>query len=111
MSKFAFAAVGAGLALIASTSAFASQQGGPDLANAIHKDGVAASWNRTAVANTGNAIFIEPTVTAEALTGAASDPVSVIHVGRLAYYVGRPETAADPSQSAGINAFNRRLVD
>lgn len=83
MSKLAFALVIAGGALIASTSAFANQQGGPDTTQAIPKIGVIANWNHTV-----DVPFVSggpaPTVSVHALTGGPrSDPADEINYGRL----------------------------
>jgi len=88
MTKFNTAAVAAlGLALVASTPAFAGgRAGGPDLQNPIAHEGVAANGPLVQVWG-GQEVDVRPTVTAEALTGGSSADVVTYNQGRLTYRV------------------------
>ncbi|HEY1722376.1 MAG TPA: hypothetical protein VGG27_14130 [Magnetospirillaceae bacterium] len=113
MTKFTTAAAALGLALVASTSAYAGRAGGPDTMNPIEKTGTpvtqAAQDNAPGyvVVWAGQQRQVQPVVTAEALTGTVNDPTEIVHVGRLAYRVEKP--AAGQSEGTAV-ASSGRLV-
>jgi len=90
MTKFNTAAVAAlGLALIASTPAFAGGRvGGPDVQSPIVHEGVAANGPLVQVWG-GEEVDVRPTVAAEALTGTTKDFAGsyAYNQGRLSYRV------------------------
>jgi hypothetical protein len=84
MTKIFVVAAVAGLALIAVPSAFAGQGGrGGETQNAAAGPGVAVNWNKTNVIWLAGQREVRPTVSAQALTGMASDPDDTLHIGRL----------------------------
>ncbi len=91
MNKLTSAVAAVGLVLVASTPAFANRAGGPDTTNPIVKEGVAATQNAAVTGSVevwaGQQRQVQPTVLADAVTGASSDPTEVVHVGRLAYRI------------------------
>ena len=87
MRIFATAIAAVGLALVASTPAFAGgRAGGPDTQNPIAHEGVAANGPEIQVWG-GQEIDTRPTVTADAVTGGSSDLVTTYNVGRMTYRV------------------------
>jgi hypothetical protein len=89
MTKFTTAAVAAlGLALVASTPAFAGGRvGGPDAQNPIAHEGVAANGPQIQVWG-GEEVDTRPTVSADAVTGTSSnDVVATTNAGRFTYRV------------------------
>lgn len=109
MTKFTTAVAAFGLALVASTSAFASQAGGPDTQNPIVKSGTpvnqAASAGGYVVVWAGQQRQVQPTVLADAVTGTTSDPTEVIHVGRLAYRIQKAQPGDTETAVASIGRY------
>jgi hypothetical protein len=75
MRRFATAIAAVGLALVASTPAFANRQGGPDTQNPVAHEGVPVTGPLVSVWG-GRSVQTQPTVAANAVTGTASDEVA-----------------------------------
>jgi hypothetical protein len=75
MRKFATAIAAVGLVAVASSPAFANRQGGPDTLNAVAHEGVAVTGAQVSVWG-GRGVQIQPTVSADAVTGTSSDDVT-----------------------------------
>jgi len=110
MTKFTTIVAAAGLALIASTPAFANKAGGPDTLNPVVKEGTPVSSNAGVQVWTGRSMETEPVVLAETVTGTVSDPSDTYQVGRLTYHVikapsggGETELASGPGDRVVIS--------
>jgi len=96
MTKIAAAIAAVGLALVASTPAFANRAGGPDTQNPVpHVPAFASAANTVQVLGGRGERLVEPTVTAEALTGSTSDLIATYHVGRIIYRLIRVHQSGD----------------
>jgi len=98
MTKFTTAAVAAlGLALVASTPAFADKAGGPDTQNPVPHDAVSVNGLATIQVWGGRGQHIEPTVLADSVTGTTSsdDVVATYNVGRMTYRVVRVHQSSE----------------
>jgi hypothetical protein len=99
MRKFAIAVAAVGLALVASTPAFANRQGGPDTQNPVPHEAVAANGPQITVWG-GEELDTRPTVSVDAVTGGSSEDVASYTVGRLTYRVVKVHEAATSTQFA-----------
>ena len=99
MRKFATAIAAVGLALVASTPAFANRQGGPDTQNPVPHEAVAANGPSIQVWG-GREQHLQPSVTADAVTGTSSEDVASYTVGRLTYRVVRVHQSGTGTQFA-----------
>jgi len=75
MRTFATAIAAVGLALVASTPAFANRQGGPDTQNPVAHEAVPVTGALVSVWG-GRGQQTEPTVAADAVTGVSSENVA-----------------------------------
>jgi hypothetical protein len=99
MRTFATAVVAVGLALVASTPAFANRQGGLDTQNPVPHEAVAADGPQITVWG-GEELDTRPTVSADALTGTSSQDVASYTVGRLTYRVVKVHESSTSTQVA-----------
>jgi hypothetical protein len=108
MNKFTTAAVAAlGLALVASTPAFAGgRTGGSDTQNPVEHVGAPANGPEIQVWG-GEEVDTRPTVSVDAVTGGSSGSVTTYNAGRITY---RAVTSPDAASNGSSVATNHTVV-